>query len=198
MPTLSKAEPDMGKMVIFTAPSGAGKTTVVRYLLNKFNDTLAFSVSATTRPPRAQEVNGRDYYFITDEEFRRRIAAGEFVEWEEVYPGRFYGTLRSEVERLWLQDKIILFDIDVKGAQSLKQAFPRQSLAVFVKPPSAEALFERLRRRSTESEESLLQRIGRASEELTYENKFDTILVNDKLEDTLKSAEDIVLQFINS
>ncbi len=198
MPTLFKADPDMGKMVIFTAPSGAGKTTVVRHLLNKFDDTLAFSVSATTRPPRAQEIHGRDYYFITTEEFRRRIEAGEFVEWEEVYPGRFYGTLRSEVDRLWLQQKVILFDIDVKGAQSLKRAFPRESLAVFVKPPSPAALFERLRRRSTESEESLSQRISRAAEELTYENKFDKILVNDKLEDTLKIAENIVLQFINS
>lgn len=186
----------MGKMLIFTAPSGAGKTTIVKHLLATFPERLAFSISATTRPPRSHEVNGRDYYFIEPTEFLHRVKQGDFVEWEEVYPGRYYGTLHSEVARLWAEEKAILFDIDVKGALSLKQAYPTESLAVFVKPPSVEVMFERLRLRSTETAESLATRIERAAEEMTFQNKFDKTLVNNVLEDTLIQAEKIVADFL--
>ncbi len=187
----------MSKLVIFTAPSGAGKTTIVRHLLQRF-DNLAFSVSATTRKQRAHEIDGRDYYFLTPEEFMQRVAHGDFLEWEEVYPGQYYGTLRSEIERLWQEGKDVIFDIDVKGAWRIKQAYPDKSLAVFVMPPSPKTLFERLRNRHTENEESLHMRIARASEELKWAPRFDVILVNDHLEDALKQAEKIVGEFLNT
>lgn len=185
----------MRKLIIITAPSGAGKTTIVHHLLRRFPE-LAFSVSATTRPRRAYEREGKDYYFISMEEFARLINQDAFVEWEEVYPGRYYGTLRGEVERLWRADRAIVFDIDVHGAESLKNAFPNESLAIFVKPPSYEALAERLSRRQTESAESLEIRLQRAKDELAYENKFDEILVNDNLEEALKNAEQIVRNYL--
>lgn len=185
----------MDKLLIFTAPSGAGKTTIVRHLLKTFPE-LAFSISATTRSPRPQELHGRDYYFIQPEEFAERIAAGEFVEWEEFYGGLRYGTLRSEVDRLWSHGKAVVFDVEVKGATSLKEAYPEQSLAIFVKPPTPEVLFERLRARKTENEDSLRKRIARAAEELTYENRFDLVLLNDDLATTLREAEEIVKSFL--
>ena len=187
----------MSKLIIVTAPSGAGKTTIVRHLLKTF-DELAFSVSATNRDQRPHEEHGRDYYFISTREFKNKIRDGAFVEWEEVYGNQYYGTLKSEVERLWAAGKHIVFDIDVKGATNIKKVFPDQSLAIFIKPPSPEVLFERLRNRKTESEKSLQKRIARATHELTYENNFDIILVNDILEEALAQAEDIVTNFIKS
>ena len=187
-----------GKLLIFTAPSGAGKTTIVRHLLKNFPEQLAFSVSATTRPPRAHEVDGRDYHFLSHADFMERVENGEFVEWEEVYPGRCYGTLHSEIHRLWLAGKTIVFDIEVKGATNLKKHYPDGSLAVFVSPPTPEVLFQRLRDRSTEDEESLRVRIARAGEELTYVDRFDAVLVNDALEVCLAEAEGMVRDFLES
>ncbi len=187
----------MSKLVIFTAPSGAGKTTIVRHLLGKY-DQLAFSVSATTRERRPHEEDGKDYYFLSREDFEAKVAAGDFLEWEEVYEGQYYGTLRSEIDRLWQLGKCIIFDIEVKGATNIKNAYPDQSLAVFVKPPSPEILFERLRARKTETEASLQKRIRRASEELTYENRFDAVLLNDILEETLYNAERLIEEYLRS
>ncbi|MDX1409045.1 MAG: guanylate kinase [Saprospiraceae bacterium] len=187
-------EPTEGKLIIFTAPSGSGKTTVVRHLLDAF-DTLAFSVSATTRAKREHEQHGVDYYYLSQETFRMWIAEEAFVEWEEVYANQFYGTLKFEVERLWAQGKHVIFDIDVKGAMSIKKRYPDQSLAVFIKVPSLETLVERLRQRKTESEQSLQKRIQRIKEELTYEHSFDRVLINDDLEETLEEARRIVETF---
>lgn len=187
----------MSKMLLFAAPSGSGKTTIVHHLLDTF-DTLAFSVSATTRPRRNGEVDGQDYYFITTEDFRERIRQNAFVEWEEVYEGQYYGTLKSEIERLWQDGRNIIFDIDVEGAVNIKRQYPKEALSIFIKPPSVEVLADRLRSRQTESEESLQKRIEKAVKELDYENKFDLILVNDVLEDALTQAEQIVRDFINS
>ena len=185
----------MNKLLIFTAPSGAGKTTIVRHLLGKYQQ-LAFSVSATTREKRPHEEDGRDYYFLSKTEFRRRIQEKEFVEWEEVYEDQFYGTLVSEVERIWAMGQHIIFDIDVRGAVNIKKRYGDQALAVFIKPPSPEVLFERLRSRKTESAKSLRRRIARARYELNYEDRFDRTLVNDQLEVALADAEAIVKEFI--
>ena len=187
----------MSKLIILTAPSGAGKTTIVRHLLNTMPE-LAFSISATTRERRPNEVEGKDYYYIGVPEFKKLIEEDAFAEWQQVYPDQFYGTLRREMERIWAEGKHIVFDIDVKGAVNLKNAYPDQSLAIFVKPPSKEALFERLRRRKTESEESLRKRLAKAEEELTFENKFDHVLVNDVLEDALDEAQMVVRRFIHT
>lgn len=185
----------MQKLIIVTAPSGAGKTTIVHHLLQAF-DELAFSVSATNRPKRPHEHDGVDYYFLSTEEFRTRVAQGEFLEWEEVYADQYYGTLKSEIHRLWNAGKSIIFDVDVKGAQNIKRAYPDESLAIFIKPPSVDVLLERLRRRMTETPESLQRRIHRAQTELTYEHQFDRIVVNDKLEIALEEAEDIVRSYL--
>ncbi len=185
----------MSKLIAFTAPSGAGKTTIVRHLLNKFPN-LAFSVSATTRQARPNEVDGEDYYFMSPEAFKRLIQEKAFVEWEEVYADQFYGTLRSEIERLWRQNLHILFDIDVKGALSIKQAYPEATLVIFVKPPSEKVLLERLRGRRTEEPENLKKRLQKATEELQYENSFDKVLINDDLSEALREAEKIVTDFI--
>ncbi|MCL4107164.1 UNVERIFIED_CONTAM: hypothetical protein GTU68_032979 [Idotea baltica] len=178
-------------MFVFTAPSGAGKTTIVRHLLKEY-DFLDFSISATTRMKRDHEVNGKDYYFMSPEEFRYRAENNEFVEWEEVYEDQFYGTLKSEVSRLWENKKHIVFDIDVRGATNIKKMYAEDCLAVFVKPPSIDTLIDRLERRNTETEESLKKRISRIKREMTYENDFDRILVNDLLEVTFKEAEFII------
>ncbi|MEN0003745.1 MAG: guanylate kinase [Bacteroidota bacterium] len=185
----------MGKLILFAAPSGAGKTTIVRHLL-KVIDSLSFSVSATTRAKRSHEQEGVDYYFMSPDCFRQKIAAQDFVEWVEVYANQYYGTLRSEIERLWMEQRDIIFDIDVKGAMMIKAAYPKETLAIFVKPPSTQTLIDRLTARGTESAESLKKRIQRFEEELSYQNKFDYILVNDILSHTLQEAEKIVLQFI--
>jgi guanylate kinase len=183
------------KLLVFTAPSGAGKTTIVRHLLNQF-DELAFSISATNRPRRDHEVEGKDYYFLSTDRFRELIEEDAFLEWEEVYEDRFYGTLKSEVERIWAEGKYIIFDIDVKGAVNLKQQFGEQALTVFVKPPSMPELFRRLQNRKTESADSLHKRMSKAAEELQYENKFDRTLVNDVLENALSKAEELVRTFL--
>jgi len=188
-------DPTSGKMLIFTAPSGAGKTTIVRHLLKHFGE-LAFSVSATNRPMREGEEDGRSYYFLSTEEFEAKIAAGDFVEYEEVYPGRFYGTLRSEIDRIWANDQAIVFDIEVKGATNLKKFYPMESTAVFVAPPTPEVLFQRLRDRKTESEAEIQTRIARAAEELTYVDSFDRVLLNDDLDTALAEAESIVVDVL--
>jgi guanylate kinase len=185
------------KLIIFTAPSGAGKTTIVKHLL-KQRDDLAFSISACTRPQRYGEINGLDYYFLSSEEFRRRVAANDFLEWEEVYEGQFYGTLRSEIERLWAEGKHVIFDIDVKGAHNIQRQYPKNALTIFVKTRTSEVLFQRLRDRRTEDEESLRRRLGRAKEEIAYETKFDIALINDDLQLALSQAEHIVEQFIEN
>ncbi|MEM8526127.1 MAG: guanylate kinase [Bacteroidota bacterium] len=185
----------MNKLLIFTAPSGAGKTTIVRNLLQKY-EQLAFSISATTRQQREGETDGKDYYFINPKDFKSKIEAGEFLEWEEVYEGQFYGTLRSEVERLWNLGKCVVFDIDVKGAQNVKATFPDETLAIFVKPPSFQALVHRLEARRTEDDQSFSKRIQKAKEELLYEDSFDVALVNDILEDTFRASEEMVGKFL--
>ncbi len=186
-----------GKLVIFSAPSGAGKTTIVHHLLKQFPQ-LAFSVSATTRPKRGKEVHGVDYYFISKEEFLHRIAQKEFVEFEEVYADNFYGTLRSEIERLWAEGKHVIFDIDVEGGLHLKKKFGDRALAVFVQPPSLEVLIARLNGRATDSPEKLRERIEKAEKELKYANKFDIILNNDDLQTACGEAEQLVGQFLSS
>lgn len=186
----------MGKLIVVTAPSGAGKTTIVRHLLKKF-DSLAFSVSATTRKKRTGEVHGRDYYFIASMEFRSLIEQDAFLEWEEVYENQFYGTLKSEVEKLWKEGKNVIFDIDVKGALNVKKVYPAQTLTIFIKPPSPEILFKRLQDRRSENEDSLQKRINKAEYELTFEKHFDIALVNDVLDDALKNATKIVENFLN-
>ncbi len=185
----------MSKLLIFTAPSGAGKTTIVKHLLARY-DNLVFSVSATTRDKRPYEVEGRDYYFIPPSRFRQMADEGAFVEWEEVYPDMFYGTLRREVERIWASGRHIIFDIDVKGAVSLKQAYPDVSLAIFVKPPSLDILEKRLRERATENESSFQKRWQRVKEEMAYENRFDHVLVNDQLDQTFAVARQLVEAFL--
>ncbi|HFB99660.1 MAG TPA: guanylate kinase [Phaeodactylibacter sp.] len=185
----------MGKLIVITAPSGAGKTTIVRHLLKTF-DFLGFSISATTREKRKHEEDGKDYYFMTVEEFKKMRRQRKFLEWEEVYDNQFYGTLKSEVERLWAEGKHIVFDVDVKGATDIKKAYPKETLAIFIKPPSVEELFNRLRRRKTEDEASLKKRFRRSKRELKYENKFDQVLVNDNLKIALEEAEQMVLKFV--
>jgi guanylate kinase len=185
----------MSQLIIVTAPSGAGKTTIVHHLLKTY-DTLAFSVSATNRARRAHETDKIDYYFLPTETFRQRVTEGDFLEYEEVYDGQFYGTLRSECERLWALGKCIVFDVDVKGALNIKRAYPDESLAIFIQPPSKEVLFERLRNRKTETPESLKKRIARATEELTFADKFDAIIVNDQLQMAFAEAEDLVEAFL--
>jgi len=191
-----KVQKDKMKTMLFTAPSGAGKTTVVQHLLEEYPDTLGFSVSATTRKKRKYERGGKDYYFLSEKDFREKIAAGEFVEWEEVYENQFYGTLNSEIERLWKKGKVVVFDIDVKGAQNIKKYYGDDCLAVFIAPPSIEVLIERLENRGTETEKSLKKRIARVKKEMEFKDSFDTVLVNDFLPKTFRSAEKIVEDFL--
>jgi guanylate kinase len=184
-----------GKLVIFSAPSGAGKTTIVQYLLTKIPE-LEFSISATTRKARGDEKNGRDYYFISKEEFLHRIAKKQFVEFEEVYTGTFYGTLRTEIERIWKKGKTVIFDIDVEGGLHLKRKYGDQALAIFVQPPSLEVLKERLTGRGTDSAEKLLERFAKAEKELNYAPQFDIILKNHDLQTACVEAEKLVRNFI--
>ncbi len=184
-----------GKLIVFTAPSGSGKTTIVRHILSTIPDT-AFSVSATTRQRRPHEVHGKDYFYLSSETFKLWIGYDAFIEWEEVYPEQFYGTLRSEIDRLHQMGKHVVFDVDVKGALNIKHLFPQETLAVFIKVPSMEVLEERLRARGTETEESLQKRLVKARHELTYEEEFDVVLINDDLDRTLAEAGDIVRKFI--
>lgn len=185
-----------GKLIIFSAPSGSGKTTIVRHLLNKFPDKIAFSISASTREPRGNEVDGKDYYFISQEEFLHRIAQEQFIEFEEVYSGTFYGTLKSELERIWAQGKQVIFDIDVIGGLRLKRKFGDRALAIFVHPPSLEILESRLRGRGTDSEEKIRERVEKAKNELDYAPKFDVVLTNNELTEAFAQAEDLLVKFI--
>ncbi len=186
-----------GKLIIFSAPSGAGKTTIVKRLLDKHADKLAFSISASTRAPRGAEVDGKDYYFISKEDFLHKIAKHEFIEFEEVYAGTFYGTLRKEVERIWAEGKSVIFDIDVVGGLRLKSKFPEKALAIFVNPPSLEVLKDRLRGRGTDTEEKLQERFAKAESELSYADKFDVVLNNFDLDTACDEAEQLVVDFLN-
>ncbi|WP_293933263.1 guanylate kinase [Sphingobacterium sp. UBA6645] len=187
-----------GKLLIFSAPSGAGKTTIVKRLLEQHGDKIAFSISASTREARGTEQDGVDYYFISKEDFLHKVAKQEFIEFEEVYSGTFYGTLRAEVERIWNEGKHVIFDIDVVGGLRLKSKFPEEALAIFVNPPSLEVLKERLTGRGTDSEEKLKERFAKAEHELSFANKFDVVLQNNDLETACAEAEKLVLNFINS
>lgn len=186
-----------GKLIIFSAPSGAGKTTIVRHLLSKYPEHIAFSISASTRARRGEEVHGKDYYFMSKEEFLHRIAKKEFVEFEEVYTDTYYGTLRSEIERIWAEGKHVIFDIDVEGGLHLKRKYPDNSLAIFVMPPSIDVLISRLRGRGTDSEDKLRERIGKAQKELDYASRFDLILHNNDLDEACAAAEAILMRFIH-
>lgn len=185
-----------GKLIIFSAPSGAGKTTIVKQLLAAFPQ-LEFSVSATSRAMREGEINGKDYYFIPADDFRKKIAENEFLEWEEVYQNQYYGTLKSELQRIWDKGHHVIFDVDVVGGLNIKNAYPEKSMAVFVMPPSFEILKERLTNRSTENEESLKKRLEKAKWELSFADKFDVVLVNDKLEECVGRAVELVEEFLS-
>lgn len=183
------------RVIIFSAPSGSGKSTIVNHLLEKY-PFLEFSISATSRAPRGEEKHGKEYFFYTTEEFEELIHKGAFVEYEEVYKGSYYGTLKREIERIWAKGHTILFDIDVKGGVNLKKIFGESAMAVFIKPPSVEELRNRLVGRGTDSPEAIQKRVAKAEEELTYEPLFDVVLVNDKLCDSLAEAESLVEKFV--
>ncbi len=185
-----------GKAIIFSAPSGAGKTTIVKHLL-QLDLGLEFSISACSRPPRAQEVDGQDYYFMSVEDFRKHIKQDEFLEWEEVYHDHYYGTLKTELDRIWNRQKHVVFDVDVVGGLNLKRYFGRKALAVFVQPPSMQELEKRLRDRSTDAYDKILDRMEKAGDEMKSSLQFDVILVNDNLEETLLRGEDIVRDFLD-
>lgn len=186
-----------GKVIIFSAPSGAGKTTIVRALLNKMSE-LSFSISACSRAPRGKEVNGKDYHFIGIEGFKNKIKNNEFAEWEEVYQDHFYGTLNSELNRIWNANKTVVFDVDVVGGMNLKKKFGKNALAIFVMPPSLLVLEERLRKRNTDSEQKIQQRLAKAEKEISLSSNFDFIIKNDKLEIAISEANAIINQFLVS
>ena len=187
-----------GKLIVFSAPSGSGKTTIVRHLLAQADLNLEFSISAATREARGEEVNGKDYYFMSLDQFKQHIKNEDFVEWEEVYRDNFYGTLKSEVERIWAKGKNVIFDIDVAGGLRIKSKFPEETLAVFVKPPSVDELKRRLKERSTESEEKINMRIAKAHVELATAPQFDVVIKNYDLEVALDEAYQLVKKFINT
>lgn len=185
-----------GKVILFSAPSGTGKTTVVRHLLEVFPN-ISFSVSATTRKPRGNEQHGNEYYFLSEEDFRNKLENDAFLEHEEVYPGLFYGTLWSEVHRIWEQGKVVLFDVDVVGGLNIKKKFGEQALAVFLQPPSIDTLMQRLKARSTEVEHELNMRINKAKQELSFADQYDVVVVNDVLQETFEKCEALVKAFIS-
>ena len=185
------------KVLIFSAPSGSGKSTIVNHILEKYPDSMEFSVSATSRPPRGEEQNGKEYYFMTADEFRKLIEEDRFVEYEEVYEGRFYGTLKSECERIWGAGHVIIFDVDVKGGVSLKKYFGKDALSIFIKAPSVEVLRERLINRGTDSPEAIEERVAKAEVEMTYEPQFDYVLVNDELQTAYAESEKVVEDFLD-
>ena len=187
----------MGKAIIFSAPSGSGKTTIVKHLLKELPKELQFSTSATTREPRADEENGKDYYFLNEKDFRAKIAEEAFVEWEEVYPGRFYGTLKSEVEKIWIDGKAVVFDVDVKGGLKLKEYFREKALALFVRVPSLDQLEERLLERGSEDAQSLNTRLSKAKYEMTYESQFDFIVINEYLAKACNDAKKAIVEFLD-
>lgn len=185
-----------GKCIIVSAPSGAGKTTIVKALLASFSQ-LSFSISACSRAPRPNELNGKDYHFLSLEKFQQTIQENGFVEWEEVYKNAYYGTLKSEIERIWSQGQIVIFDVDVVGGLNLKKFFGTNALSVFIQPPNEKALEERLRYRNTEAEEKIQQRLQKSKVELGRADEFDVVLVNDVLPTTIEQAEKIITNFIN-
>lgn len=185
-----------GKLIIITAPSGAGKTSITRYLLDKY-PKLAFSISAATRPARGKEKNGVDYYFMGLEEFREKIKNNEFVEWEMVYEGKYYGTLKSELERIWLEGKIPMLDIDVKGAIHVQQQFPKNTLTIFVQPPSVEELKKRLEGRGTDTPENIATRLNKATYEMSFNHSFDKVIINDDLAVACAQTEAAIKEFTN-
>jgi guanylate kinase len=184
------------KIIIITAPSGAGKTSITRYLLEKYPANLAFSVSAATRSPRSYEKNGVDYYFISLEAFKQKILDNEFAEWEMVYEGKYYGTLKSELDRIWAAGKTPLLDIEVKGAIHIRQLYPHSTLALFIEPPSVDELRRRLEMRGTETVESLLARVNKAAYEISFKNQFDQIIVNDDFQKACREAETAIREFV--
>ncbi len=186
-----------GKLIIFSAPSGAGKTTIVKELLSS-GLPLEFSVSACSRAKRDGEIDSKDYYFLELDDFKEKIKQNAFLEWEEVYKGNYYGTLKSEVERIWNNGKHVIFDVDVIGGLNIKKVFPDKSLTVFVQPPSIEILEDRLRNRSTETEQNILKRLEKTAYELTFAPQFDYIIINDNLQKAINEAKNIVTQFLNS
>ena len=184
------------KLIVFSAPSGAGKTTLVKYILKSFSE-IQFSISATSRKARGEERDGKDYYFLSDLEFKARIKNDEFIEYEEVYGGNYYGTLKSEVDRIWKDKKIVIFDIDVVGGANIKGMFPDETLSIFVMPPSIEILRERLIERGDVSKQEIDVRIKKAESELDYASKFDNIIINNDLEESKKIAHTLIKEFID-
>ena len=209
----------MGKAILFSAPSGCGKTTIIKELMNvdrmdvdtligsrknvstyqhiNLSTLLSFSISATSRAPRGEEQNGKDYYFLSREEFMSRVAKDEFLEWEEVYSGTCYGTLKSEIERIWQAGKVIVFDVDVNGGRNIKKYFGKDALSIFVMPPSVEVLEQRLRSRGTDSEEAIVTRLARSAEELKQAPQFDVTIVNDDLQRAVEETRQVIEKFIN-
>ncbi|MDQ0478099.1 guanylate kinase [Chryseobacterium sp. MDT2-18] len=187
----------MNKVIIFSAPSGSGKTTLVKHCLEHFSE-LAFSISCTTRNPRGEEQQGIDYHFITPEEFRQKIAEGDFVEFEEVYTDKYYGTLKSEVERIWASGKAVIFDVDVQGGIALKKYFGDKALSIFIMPPSVAALELRLIARGTDDLETIHLRVAKATEEISFKNEFDKIVINDQLEVAKIEIDNLIMQFLKS
>lgn len=185
-----------GKLIIYSAPSGSGKTTLVHDILQVFPQ-IQFSVSACSRPRRENEVHGKDYYFLTPDEFQHKVREGEFAEWEEVYPGSFYGTLHSEIEKIWSLGHHVIFDVDVEGGLKLKQKFPDRALSIFVKVPDFATLESRLRSRNTESEETLFRRLQKAVREMDYADKFDAIVFNHDLQEAISQSRQLVTEFLN-
>lgn len=185
-----------GKLIIITAPSGAGKTSITRYLLNKY-PKIAFSISAATRKPRGKEKNGVDYYFISPEEFHEKIHDNAFIEWEMVYEGKYYGTLKSELERIWAEGKTPILDIDVKGAIHVQQQYPENVLSIFVQPPSVEELKKRLEGRGTETPENIATRLNKATYELSFSHSFDKVIINDNLHHACAETEAAIKEFAN-
>jgi guanylate kinase len=184
------------KILIITAPSGAGKTSITRYLLNRYSEKLSFSVSAATRQARGNEINGKDYYFITQEDFMNKIQHEEFIEWEMVYEGKYYGTLKSELQRIWNLNKIPVLDIDVKGAIHVQNQFPETTLSIFIEPPGVDELKRRLESRGTETLESLNARVSKSAYELSFKHSFNHIIINNNLEQACHEAAKVVEAFI--
>ena len=197
MTSNTKTTTHKGKLIVFSAPSGSGKTTIVRHLLGLDHLNLEFSISATSREKRGEEIDGKDYYYLSTKEFKNHIKNDDFLEWEEVYRDNFYGTLKTEVERIWALGKHVIFDIDVVGGLRIKKKFPEETLAVFVKPPSVDELKIRLKKRKTESEDKINMRIAKASIELATAPQFDKIIKNYDLEVALKEAEELVADFVS-
>ncbi len=186
-----------GKLIVLSAPSGAGKTTIVHHLLHQ-NMRLEFSISACSRSKRENEIDGKDYYFLSIEDFKEKIKNNEFVEWEEVYPDHFYGTLRTEVEKIWNSGHHVIFDVDVVGGLNIKQSYPKKTLAMFIQPPSIEELKKRLLNRSTDTLKNIEKRVSKAEKEISFAEQFDIIIVNDNLDDASEKAENEVRRFLES